>query len=81
MGIGAFVLAGWVLPFAEALGFYLVLLPMMAGQWVINRGSCILNNIETWLRSGRWRDSSNPEEGHFLAMLSYWLFRIRPYGT
>ncbi len=78
LGIGTFVLGGWVLPFGEALGFYLILLPAMAGQWLINRGSCILNNVETWLRRGRWRDPSNPEEGRFLHMLYYRLFRVAP---
>lgn len=46
----------------------------MAGQ----PRSLLLNNIETWLRYGRWRDPRNLEEGGFVLMLSYWLFGWRP---
>ena len=48
-------------------------------QWYVNQGSCVMNNIESWLRSGRWRDPSNPEEAGFLLMLSQWMFGIRPH--
>jgi hypothetical protein len=58
--------------------FYLVLLPAMATQWAINRGSCIINNLESWLRSGRWHDPGNLEEGGFLLMLCDWMFVMRP---
>jgi len=77
-GVGGFVLAGWLLSSYEALLFYLVLLPAMASQWAVNRGSCLINNVETWLRTGRWRDPENPEEGGFLAALCDWLFAMRP---
>jgi len=76
--IGLYLLFGWLVPYAMELAFYIVLLPAVAGQWLFNRGSCVLNNIETWLRYGRWRDPRNLEEGGFVLMLSYWLFRWRP---
>jgi len=76
--VGGFVLVGWLISSYEALMFYLVLLPAMATQWAINRRSCIINNIESWLRSGRWRDPENPEEGGFLLMLCDWAFAMRP---
>lgn len=76
--VGAFVLAGWLISSYEALMFYLVLLPAMATQWAINRGSCIINNLENWLRTGRWHDPRNPEEGGFLLMLCDWMFAMRP---
>jgi hypothetical protein len=76
--VGAFVLAGWLISSYEGLIFYLVLLPAMATQWAINRGSCIINNLESWLRTGRWRDPANNEEGGFLLMICDWLFTIRP---
>jgi len=78
LAVGAFVLIGWVISSYEMLMFYLVLLPAMATQWAINRGSCIINNLESWLRSGQWRDPANPEEGGFLLMLCEWMFAIRP---
>ena len=76
--VGGFVLAGWLISSYEALTLYLVLLPAMAAQWCVNRGSCMLNNLESWFRTGRWRDDQNPEEGGFLIMLCDWLFATRP---
>ena len=78
MAVGAFVLAGWLISSTEALLFYLLLLPAMATQWAVNRGSCIINNIETWLRTGHWRDPEHGEDGRYLLMLFDWLFAIRP---
>ena len=78
MALGTLVVVGWLISSTEALLFYLVLLPAMATQWAVNRGSCVVNNIETWLRTGRWRDQENGEDGRFLVMLSDWLFAIRP---
>jgi hypothetical protein len=78
MAVGAFVLAGWLISSTEGLLFYLLLLPAMAAQWAVNQGSCIINNIETWLRTGRWRDQANGEDGRYLIMLFDWLFAMRP---
>jgi hypothetical protein len=50
----------------------------MATQWAVNQGSCVINNIETWLRTGHWRDQENGEDGRYLAMLFDWLFAVRP---
>ena len=57
----------------------IVLLPAIAAQWHINRGCCVINNLESWLGSGRGRDPGNKEEGAFLLMLRNWLFRVRPH--
>ena len=78
MAVGAFVLGGWLITSAEGLLFYLLLLPAMAIQWAVNQGSCVINNIETWLRTGRWRDQENGEDGRYLMMLCDWLFTTRP---
>jgi hypothetical protein len=78
LAVGAFVLAGWLISSTEALLLYLLLLPAMATQWALNRGSCVINNIETWLRTGRWRDEENGEDGRYLIMLFNWLFAMRP---
>jgi len=76
--VSAYVLVGWTVSAPSGLLFYLLLLPLIATQWRVNRGSCVINNLESWLRSGRWHDPANREEGAFLLMLSEWLFRIRP---
>jgi hypothetical protein len=79
LAVSGYILVGWLVSPAPALTFYLLLLPAIATQWYVNRGSCVMNNVESWLRSGRWRDPKNPEEGGFLLMLCHWLFRVRPH--
>ncbi|HEX3485317.1 MAG TPA: hypothetical protein VHT51_09665 [Micropepsaceae bacterium] len=79
--VGAFVLAGWLISSFDMLMAYLLLLPAMATQWAVNRRSCIINNLESWIRTGHWHDPHNCEEGGFLLMISDWLFAIRPSPT
>lgn len=60
---------GWAAPWLPGLWFYLGFVPAVALQWQVNGDACILNNLESWLRSGRWRDPANREEGAWLATL------------
>ena len=78
LGVGGFVLTGWLFASFEALLLYLFLLPAMAVQWALNRRSCLINNLESWLRTGQWRDPCSHEEGQFLEMLCDRLFALRP---
>lgn len=78
VAVGAYLCFGWLVPMAFALAFYMVVLPVVAVQWLLNKGSCVLNNFESWLRHGRWRDPRNGEEASWLAMLAHWLFRWTP---
>ena len=65
MSVGAYVLVGWLFSCQPALLIYLGLLPAMATGWRLNRHSCVLNNLESLMRSGRWRDPESREEGGF----------------
>lgn len=66
-----YAVSGWLITWRPALEFYLVFVPAIFVQWQLNRDSCILNNIESWLRSGQWRNSqANAEEGAWLPMLA-----------
>jgi hypothetical protein len=65
-----FVVLGWLIPWRPVLIFYLVLLPAMVAQWRFNKNSCVLNNTESWLRTGQWRDLHNVEEGAWLKTLA-----------
>ncbi len=58
-----FIVIGWIDPWRPGLYFYLGFLPLVIVQWQVNKSSCVLNNIETWLRTGRWRNPENKEEG------------------
>jgi hypothetical protein len=64
-----FVIVGWLAPWRGALLFYLLFLPGMFLQWRLNRDSCIFNNIESLIRTGKWRNRSNREEGAWLRTL------------
>jgi hypothetical protein len=78
LAIGGFVLTGWMVASFDLLMLYLLLLPAMATQWAVNRRTCIINNLESWLRTGLWHNPQNCEEGGFLLMIFDWLFAIRP---
>lgn len=60
---------GWAVPWRPLLIFYLFYIPAMFLQWQFNSGSCVLNNTETLIRTGRWRNPANREEGAFLKTL------------
>ncbi|MBI3676813.1 MAG: hypothetical protein HY243_09385 [Proteobacteria bacterium] len=64
-----YIVLGWLVPLQAALGFYLVFLPGVFAQWQFNKNSCVLNNIESWLRTRQWRDPNNREEGAWLQTL------------
>jgi hypothetical protein len=64
-----YIAFGWAIPLHGALLFYLCFLPCVVAQWALNKNSCILNNVESLLRSGRWRDAGNEEEGAWLVTL------------
>ena len=78
LGVGLYILTGWAFADQTALAIYLLVLPAVVTQWIFNRGSCVINNFESWLRCGRWRSPCNPEEGRFLQMLIYWVVGVRP---
>jgi hypothetical protein len=73
-----FIVLGWLIPSRAALFFYLSLLPVIVVQWWFNKNSCLLNNVESFLRSGRWRSTANPEEGAWLGTLARSLLGIQP---
>lgn len=69
-----YIVAGWSLPWRGSLIFYELFLPSIAVQWWFNQNSCILNNIESKIRTGSWRSTANPEEGAWLLnLIRSWL--------
>ena len=63
--IVGYVVAGWTAQTRLGLFIYLVLLPMIVLQWLVNGGSSIVSNIETYKRTGHWRHSEQGLEGAF----------------
>jgi hypothetical protein len=80
LAVSAYIVGGWLIPNASALVFYLAFLPVVAMQWQVNRGSCVIDNLESLLRTGRWRNPRGAGEGRFVSMLLLRAFglRIRP---
>jgi hypothetical protein len=68
-GVMLYIVLGWSAPSRAALVFYELFLPAVAIQWWFNKNSCVLNNVESKIRTGRWRNPSNPEEGAWLLTL------------
>ena len=64
-----FIVAGWAAPVPAVLYVHLTLLPLVALGWLVNKNSCILNNIESYVRYGTWRAEQNAEEGAWLTTL------------
>lgn len=65
-----YIVFGWLAPWEVGLKFYLFFLPAVATQWLFNKNSCVLNNLETLLRTGHWRSPHNEEEGAWLLTLA-----------
>jgi hypothetical protein len=70
LAVMVYIVVGWLLPSKPALMFYVAFLPAVALQWRLNKDSCILNNVESLIRTGQWRDPSNREEGAWLLTLA-----------
>lgn len=59
-------LLGWLANSKLLLTVYLIYLPALMIQWFFNKNSCVINNIESKLKTGNWRIEGNPEEGGFV---------------
>jgi hypothetical protein len=66
MTILVYILIGWALP---GVTFYIVFVPVMVLHWPLNRNTCVINNFESLIRTGRWRNPDNVEEGAWLRIL------------
>lgn len=64
-----YILLGWLVPDRTWLIVHLISLPMIVLQWRLNDNVCVLNNLESWLRTGRWRDQSDPAQGAWVLSL------------
>jgi hypothetical protein len=60
---------GWLIAWRPVLFVYLLLLPLIVLQWLLNGGASIINNFENLARTGRWNDQNNPFEGAFFSTL------------
>jgi hypothetical protein len=63
--IVGYVVSGWSTDSRAALLVYLILLPFIVLQWLLNGGSSIVSNFESLKRTGRWRDPAHGMQGTF----------------
>ena len=63
--IVGYVVSGWTAQSRFGLLLYVVLLPMIVLQWLLNGGSSVVSNIESLKRTGHWRDPNGGLEGAF----------------
>ena len=77
-GVLAFGVVGWLIPSSTVLAVYLAMMAGLVLQWRVNRDTCVLDNIESWLAHGRFRAPGvNPDEGAFLANFVHRITGIR----
>lgn len=62
-----YTMLAWIWPQPVWLIVHLILIPALMIQWHLNRGVCILNNLESWLRTGRWHDHRDALQGRWIA--------------
>lgn len=74
LSVCAYIVGGWLIPSTSALVIYLAILPLIAMQWLVNRGSCVISNFETFLRTRRWRGPDTEREGRFISTVARSVF-------
>jgi hypothetical protein len=67
--IVAYVAIGWTITSRPFLFIYLLVLPSILLQWILNFGSSIVVNFENLARIGRWDDDRNVFQGAFFQTL------------
>jgi len=75
LAVLVYVLIGWALPGAF-LGIYLWFIPIMILQWLFNKGTCILTNLENALTENT--APKNAQQGQFLKSLFQKLTGVVP---
>lgn len=64
-----YVALGWTAGSRGALFAYLLILPAIVLQWLLNGGVSIVNNFENLARGRQWNDPENRLEGTFFRTL------------
>ncbi len=78
MALVFYALLGWLVPSKPWLIAHLIFIPTLVVVWLANKGVCPLNNIESWLTTGRWRNPDNAEEGSFIRTIVERYLKLNP---
>jgi hypothetical protein len=83
-----FVVMGWIFPYSIVWLAHFIFVPLMILQWQFNQGSCLLTNIEYYLRGDH--PDKQRQQGQFIkslisrcfdplppdALIKYWIYLI-----
>jgi hypothetical protein len=78
MALVFYALLGWLVPSKAWLIAHIIFIPSLVVVWLSNKGVCPLNNIESWLTTGRWRNPDNGEEGSFIRTIVERYLKLNP---
>ena len=78
MALVLFGLLGWLIPSEPWLIAHLIFIPALIAVWRVNDGVCPLNNLESRLTTGAWRNPANAEEGAFLRVIVERYLKLHP---
>ena len=78
MALVFFGLLGWVIPSEPWLIAHLIFIPGLIAVWRMNDGVCPLNNLESMLTTGAWRNPASAEEGAFLRVIVERYLNLHP---
>jgi hypothetical protein len=59
-----FMLTGWLLPWKSAWFAHVATIPAMMLQWRFNRGTCLLTNLENFIRGNQV--ARDAQQGQFI---------------
>jgi len=72
-----YILLGWALP-VYTLGFYMLWIMTVMVQWELNSGTCVLTNLEVYLKGESLQSKKSEQEGRFLKELIKKFFGFEP---
>ncbi len=65
----AFILFGWLSPGRSLLLIHVILIPTVVLQWRYNDGTCLLTNLELFLRGDSASKTKSDQQGQFTKRL------------
>ena len=78
MALVFYGLLGWLIPSEPWLIVHLIFIPGLIAVWRMNDGVCPLNNLESFLTTGSWRNRANVEEGGFIRAIVIRYLELEP---
>ncbi len=78
LGILLFVVFGWIFEDAYILWFHIALLPLILLQWKLNKGRCVLTDLEYFLVGENKSTSEGDEAPGFVRRIVMSVCNVNP---